>query len=125
MEPSAASARINAILAGLPEDKRTTLQGIRERILGMVPGAEETISYQMPGVRYRGQVLVTYAGFKDHCSFFPMGSSIMDEHPDLVAGFRTAKGTLQFTPANPLPPELIELIVRERMAQVEARTRRR
>ncbi len=49
----------------------------------------------MPAFRYKG-ALVGYAAFKNHCSFFPMQASLIDEMKDELAGYRTSKGTLQF-----------------------------
>ncbi|HEX6138834.1 MAG TPA: DUF1801 domain-containing protein [Candidatus Limnocylindria bacterium] len=121
MPDAAASARIDAILGALPEDQRRALQAVRETVAATAPEAVEAISYGMPAFRYRGRPLVGYAGFKKHCSFFPMGSAILDAHTDEVAPFRTAKGTLQFTPEHPMPMKLVEMIVRERMAAIDAR----
>ena len=81
----------------------------------------ETISYGMPAFRYHGRALVSYAAFKAHCSFFPMSAALIETHRDELAGFATAKGTLRFTPEHPLPNDLVERIVRERMAQVDER----
>ena len=118
-----ASGQVDAILAALPDDQRAALQAVRETVAATAPEAIETISYGMPAFRYHGRVLVGYAGFKRHCSFFPMGSAVLDSHPDEVAPYRTAKGTLQFTPEDPLPAELVQMIVRERMAAIDERLR--
>lgn len=116
-----ASARIESRLAGLPENQRAALQTLRETIAAAAPDAVDTISYAMPAFRYHGRALVSYDAFKTHCSLFPMGSEIIERHADKFAGFSTTKGTLQFTPEHPIPKELVELIVRERMAAIDAR----
>jgi len=116
-----ATATIDAMLAALPEDQRAALQTVRETIAAAAPDAVETISYGMPAFRYRKRPLVCYAGFRDHCSLFPMGSAILDSHPEDVAPFRTAKGTLHFTAEHPIPRELVELIVRERLTAIDER----
>ena len=116
-----ATAWIDAKLAALPEEQRTLLQGLRETIAAAAPGAEETISYSMPAFRYHGQALVSYDAFKGHCSLFPMGSEIIERHKDEFTAFSTTKGTLHFTKDNPIPQRLVELIVRERMAMIDAR----
>jgi uncharacterized protein YdhG (YjbR/CyaY superfamily) len=122
--PTAATARIDETLAALPPDQRTALQALRETIAAAAPQAEETISYGMPAFRYHGRALVSYAAFKTHCSFFPMSASMIESlHPEL-AGFATSKGTLQFSPEHPLPAELVERMVRERMAQIDAGSQR-
>jgi uncharacterized protein YdhG (YjbR/CyaY superfamily) len=64
---------------------------------------------------------VSYDAFKSHCSLFPMGSEIIERHKDEFAGFARTKGSLHFTKENPIPRRLVELIVRERMAAIDAR----
>ncbi len=118
---AAATTQIDAVLAALPADQRAALQTLRETIAAAAPGAEETISYGMPAFRYHRRTLISYAGFKDHCSLFPMGSEIIDAHAAEFAEFRVSKGTLHFTPEHPIPAALVELIVRERMARIDAR----
>ena len=124
-DPTVASARIDARLATLPADQRIARLTLRETIAAAAPEAEEPISYDMPAFRYHGRALVAYSAFKAHCSLFPMSSELIERHRGELAGFATAKGTLQFTPEHPIPTELVERIVRERMAQIDARAKRR
>jgi uncharacterized protein YdhG (YjbR/CyaY superfamily) len=116
-----ATARIEATLAGLPPEQRAALQALRETIAAAAPEAVETISYGMSAFRYHGRALVAYAAFKAHCSLFPMSAALIEEHRDELTGFATARGTLRFTPEHPLPNDLVKRIVRERMAQIDAR----
>ena len=120
-DPATATAQIDATLAALPADQRAALQALRQTIAAAAPEAQETISYGMPAFRYHGRALVSYSAFKAHCSFFPMSAALIESHRDELAGFATAKGTLRFTPEHPLPADLVVRIVRERMAQVDAR----
>jgi uncharacterized protein YdhG (YjbR/CyaY superfamily) len=120
-DPNTATAQIDARLAALPAAQRAALQALRETIAAAAPEAEETISYSMPAFRYHRRALVSYDGFKAHCSLFPMSSELIGSLGDELAGFATAKGTLQFTPDHPLPTDLVRRIVRERMAQIDAR----
>ena len=119
--PASATEQIDSILAGLPADQRAALQYLRQTIAAAAPGAEEAISYGMPAFRYRGRSLVSYAAFKAHCSFFPMSAELIETHRDELGGYATSKGTLQFTPEHPIPRDLVERIVRERMDQIETR----
>jgi uncharacterized protein YdhG (YjbR/CyaY superfamily) len=120
-DTSTATAWVDAKLAGLPEQQRAALQGLRETIAAAAPEAVDTISYAMPAFRYHGRALVAYDAFKAHCSLFPMGSEIIERHAADFAAFSTTKGTLHFTPEHPIPADLIQLIVRERMAAIDAR----
>jgi len=122
-DPIPAGAQIDARLAALPADQRAALQALRETIAAAAPEAEETISYAMPAFRYRKRALVSYDGFKAHCSLFPMSAELIESHREELAGFATAKGTLQFTPARPIPGDLVAMIVRERMTQIDAKAR--
>lgn len=116
-------AAVEAYLAEAPEPHRTTLERVRAMIRAAAPEeAEECISYGMPAFRYKG-ALVGYAAFKKHCSFFPMGSAVLDELGAEVAPYRTAKGTLQFAPDKPLPASLVKKLVKARVRQNEEKRR--
>ena len=114
------SERIDAMLAAAAPDQRVLLQALRETIAAAAPEAEETISYSMPAFRYRGHALVSYSAFKNHCSLFPMSAELIERNPGKFGAFATAKGTLQFTPSNPIPADVVTWLVRERMAQIDA-----
>jgi uncharacterized protein YdhG (YjbR/CyaY superfamily) len=115
-------AGVEAYLAKVPEPARTTLQKVRATIRSVVPAeATEGLSYGMPAFRYKG-ALVAYAAFKDHCSFFPMQASLIDEMKDELKNYRTSKGTLQFSMDEPLPATLLKKMVKARIAENEIRT---
>jgi uncharacterized protein YdhG (YjbR/CyaY superfamily) len=114
-----AAARIDAILAALPDDQRAALRSLRELVAATAPDAEEAISYGVPAFRYHGRSLVGYAGARTHCSLFPMSGSVLDGHRKALAGFDMAKGTVRFTPARPLPDDVVIAIVRARMAEID------
>jgi uncharacterized protein YdhG (YjbR/CyaY superfamily) len=112
---------VDAYLALVPQPARTTLEKVRSTILSVVPAeTTEGISYGMPAFRYKG-ALVGYAAFKDHCSFFPMQASLIDEMKDDLKSYRTAKGTLQFPQEKPLPASLLKKMVKLRVAENEIR----
>jgi uncharacterized protein YdhG (YjbR/CyaY superfamily) len=39
---------------------------------------------------------------------------------DRLAGYKLQKGTIQFTPDRPIPPDVIDDIVRQRVATIDA-----
>ena len=121
---AAATAWIDAYIAALPEDQRAALQSLRRTIAAAAPGAVEAISYGIPAFRYRGHALVWYHAAKKHCSFFPTAEPIERLAVEL-AGYKTAKGTIQFTTAKPLPEDLVVKIVNYRVAQVDAEAARK
>ena len=120
----AVAKNVNEYLAGSPEPARSTLKRVRAVIRSVVPAeTTEVISYGIPTFKYK-RGLVAFAAFKDHCSFFPMGSSVLDAFKEELKGFRVSKGTLHFPLDRPLPAALVKKIVRARIAQNEGNARR-
>jgi uncharacterized protein YdhG (YjbR/CyaY superfamily) len=105
---------IDSYLSTLPEKQIVVLEKLRQTIRKAAPEAEEVISYQIPAFRYYG-LLVGFAGFKNHCSFFPMGSETITQFQVDLKNFETSKGTIRFTPDKPLPSALVKKIVKARM----------
>ncbi len=114
---------VDTYLESIPPDKRILLESLRKTIRSAAPKAEEVISYQMPAYKYHG-VLVYFAAFKDHCSFFPGAKSILKTYAGELKGYRTSAGTIQFTAENPLPAALVRKIVRARVTENEARRKK-
>lgn len=112
MKPPAAS--IDDYLAKLPADQRAALETLRGQIRALAPDAVEAISYGLPTFKLNGN-LVHFGAAAKHCAFYP--GAVVTQFADRLKGFETAKGTIRFQPDAPLPPELIEDIVRHRVAQ--------
>jgi uncharacterized protein YdhG (YjbR/CyaY superfamily) len=114
-------AEVEAYLAQVPEPARTTLEKMRTMIRAAAPkAATEAISYKIPSFQYKGG-LVAYAAFKDHCSFFPMGSRAIEEFAEELKGYRVSKGTIQFALDEPLPTGLVKKMVKACVARNEAK----
>ncbi len=113
---------VDAYLAKIPADMRAALQRLRETIQAAAPEADEVISYGMPAFRHHG-VLVYYAAFRDHCSFFPGSVVTQRKFAAELKDFAAGKGTIHFTPAYPLPSGLVTRIVKARVAENESRER--
>jgi uncharacterized protein YdhG (YjbR/CyaY superfamily) len=114
-------AEVEAYLARVPEPARTTLETMRVTIRAAAPAdATEAISYGMPSFQYKGG-LVAYAAFKNHCSFFPMGSSAVEEFAEELKGYRVSKGTIHFAIDKPLPASLVKRMVKACVARNEAK----
>ena len=113
---------VEKYLAKVPQPGRRTLQKMRTAIRAAAPAsASEIISYGIPAIRYQG-VLVWYAAFANHCSFFPT-RRVIEEFKSKLKNYRIAKGTIQFPLNKPLPSSLVKKMVRARVAQVEKKKR--
>jgi uncharacterized protein YdhG (YjbR/CyaY superfamily) len=111
---------IDSYLSSVPEPARTTLDKMRKTIQAAAPKATEKISYGIPTFHYL-RSLVAFAAFKDHCSFFPMNSSLIAAYKADLKSYSLSKGTIRFPVDQPLPAALVEKMVKARLAQNEAR----
>jgi len=108
-------------LASLPPDSRRHVKKLREIIRGVAPGAIEVMSYGMPAFKLDGRVLVYYAGWREHCSVYPMTEAIRRACTDALKGYETSKGTVKFPIAKPLPVALVRRLVKARIAAIRTR----
>lgn len=102
-------------IATFPEEIQTILQTIRETIKAAAPDAEEKISYQMPTLYLKGN-LVHFAAFKNHIGFYPTPSGV-EAFKEEIARYQGAKGSIQFPLDEPIPLDLITRIVKMRVAE--------
>jgi len=116
---------VAAYFRSLPREQREPLQKLRDTIAAAAPEAEEGITYSMPGFLLGGKGFAAYAAFKDHYSFFPMGTSAIEDYKDELGDHLTGKGTISFRYGERLPVTLVKEIVRKRLAQAAARPKRR
>src|SRR5258705_4280972 len=122
-EVKSAPTSVDNYLAEVPLEARATLEQLRKTIKAVVPRAVEVISYQIPTFKLDGRMLVSYAAFKDHCSFFP-GAAPIKAHEDELRSYKTSKGTIRFPTSKPLPATLVKKLVRTRIKENEARAKK-
>jgi uncharacterized protein YdhG (YjbR/CyaY superfamily) len=120
---SSSSSEVEDYLADVSPEARATLEKLRQTIKAVVPSAVEVISYQIPTFKLNGRMLVSYAAFKNHCSFFP-GAAPIKAHEDELKSYQTSKGTIRFATSKPLPPALVKKLVRTRIKENEARAKK-
>ena len=111
---------VKEYLSQVPQPQRAALEKLRSTIKSIVPDAAEVISYDIPTFKLDGRMLVSYAAFKKHCSFFP-GAGPIEKHARDLKSFQTSKGTIQFTPEHPLPAGLVKKLVKTRIRLNEDR----
>ena len=107
---------IDEYLAGVTDDQRAVLQHLPKTIKAAAPKAEECVSYQLAAFRHNG-MLVAFGATDKHCAFYPMSSTMVEAHKDLLKDFDTSKGTIRFQPDKPIPATLIRKMVKARLAE--------
>ena len=110
---------IDEYLENVEPAKRVVLERIREIAKGVCPEAEETMSYQMPTLKYKGRALVYFTASKKHMSLMPSSWAIT-EFADELKGFETTEHTIRFTLDNMLPDSLVEALVQNHVLDIDA-----
>jgi uncharacterized protein YdhG (YjbR/CyaY superfamily) len=114
----AGAAAVEAYLARQTPEQEALLREVRARVLALVPDATDAISYGFPALKVGGKPLVWYAGWKRHCSLYPVGPGFIAARPELGGYGHSDKGALHFSATQPLPEGLLDDLVRERLAEV-------
>ena len=116
-------ASVEEYLATLSDDRRAVVERLRDTIRAAVPGAEETIAYDMPAFRSGGRFLVSYAAYKRHYSLFPASDRVIEACGEELVPFLSGKGTIRFPANRALPLDLVTKVVKARVAEDAARGR--
>jgi len=106
-------ATVDEYVAALTPGQREQFERVRRIVRGLVPDAEETISYRIPTFKHRGKYLIYFAAFKDHMSVYPTVGA--------VEAAQGTKGTFRFTEDDPVPQDVVEAIVKHRLEVIEGR----
>jgi len=112
----------DACLSTRSADQRAVLGALRALCHRLVPGAEEVLSYAMPGLQQGTRVFAGYAGHARNCGFCLYSGTVI---PRFAAGLdalgsRYSDGAVQFTPAHPLPDDLVARMIAARLAGIAA-----
>jgi uncharacterized protein YdhG (YjbR/CyaY superfamily) len=106
---------IDEYIADYPEHIQQKLEQMRALIRKHAPGSEESINYGIPTFKLNGN-LVHFAAYKNHLGFYP-GATGVAAFTDVLDGYETSKGTIQFPIDKPIPVKLISDIVKFRVVQ--------
>lgn len=115
----AKAENVDEYLNALTPEYRAELERIRTLVRKLVPDTEETISYGMPTLKYRGRALVYFTASQKHLSFYPSSWAI-EELKDRLTSYKTTEHAIQFAPGKTLPDALVEDLVRVHVREIDA-----
>lgn len=107
---------IETYIQGFPDNVQEILINIRNLIKETAPDAEEAFSYGMPAYKLNKKPLVYFAAFKNHIGFYATPSG-HNEFKSELSKYKQGRGSVQFPLDKPIPYDLIEKIVKFRMAE--------
>ena len=112
---------VDDYIAAQPKASQSILKRVRSTIRKAVPGAEESISYNIPAYKLNGDRVIYFAGWKQHYSLYPAIGRLVAEFKDDLAPYEISKGTIRFPLSDPVPVKLIERIAKFRAKEVAGR----
>lgn len=116
--PADGPAAVDAYIAAQPPAAQAHLRAIRALAQRLAPLGEERLSYRMPSL-FCGGVLVHYGAFKRHIGLYPPVADAALQ--PLLSRHLGPKGNLQLPLNQPLPMDLIERVLRARLALNQAK----
>jgi uncharacterized protein YdhG (YjbR/CyaY superfamily) len=90
---------------------------MRNRILEIIPDAEEVVSYGMPAFKLDGRVLAGLLANKKHVGYYPFSGSILHLFSEELAKFSTTKSAIHVPVDKPLAKGLIKKLIKARINQ--------
>lgn len=96
-------------IGGFPPATQQVLEAARQAIHRAVPGAGETISYQIPTFTRDGRRFVHLAGWKKHISLYPV-PDLDAELAARLAPYLSGQSTARFPLDRPIPYDLLEAL---------------
>jgi uncharacterized protein YdhG (YjbR/CyaY superfamily) len=109
---------IEDALLSVSQPGRDSLLRIVDIARRVAPDAEDGVSYGMPALRVNGKPLIGVTASAKHLSVFPFSPEVVEGVRERLAGYSLSKGTIRFTPDQPLPDDVVEDIVRLRLAEI-------
>ena len=118
------ASRIQSVddyIASQPEAARSVLSEVRTAIRKAIPQADETISYNLPAYKLKGEPVIFFAGWKQHYSLYPASPELQAAFQSELAPYEVRKGTIRFPLGATVPVKLIARIARFRAQEVAGR----
>lgn len=115
----------DAYLAALADpEQRAALADLRQRLVVLLPDADQVISYSMPAFRLRdsGRVVAGYAAARHFCSYYPFSGTTLGTLAAQITGHGHTRSALHFSPAQPISDALLALLIDTRRREIAAPT---
>jgi uncharacterized protein YdhG (YjbR/CyaY superfamily) len=106
---------IDKVFATYPKEQKATLEIVRQRILEVIPEAQQCIKYGIPTFTVNGKGVAGIAATKKSCSYYPYSGQVLKHIPE-VANWSQTQAALHFPNDKPLSKALIKKLINGRLA---------
>lgn len=112
---------IDEYLQKVEPTKKEQLERIRKIAKQVVPDAQETISYGMPTLTYKGKAFLGFNSHKEHIGVYPYGGEeiekLRDKLTTLKYGF--SSGAIRVPYDQPIPEKLLKDLIVLRTTRID------
>lgn len=109
---------VDDAVAALPSPSREAVARVVEIARRVAPDATDGTSYGLPALKVSGKGLVGFSVAAQHLSVVPFSATAVDAVRDELDPSAVSKGMVRFTPDAPLPDDVVERLVRARLAEI-------
>ena len=96
----------------IPEQRRKTLESIRQLIKSTVPDVKETMDYRMPTYVVDNNILFALANQKNYLAFYVIPYDLLEPLEQDINIFNHGKSCIRFTNLPDKKQEVIEKVIR-------------
>lgn len=98
----------DAYIEAAPEQFRTLLGELRDRLSHALPDAEEVIKYDMPGFQIESTIVAGYAAFSKQCGLYVDPDAIAAHAEEIASlNLKSTKTGVTFSVRNPITSKLV------------------
>ncbi|SMQ86141.1 Uncharacterized conserved protein YdhG, YjbR/CyaY-like superfamily, DUF1801 family [Devosia lucknowensis] len=109
----------DAYIDAAPETLQPLLTHLRARLAHALPGLDEIMRYDMPGFGTGSVVAAGYGAFSKQCGLYVSKGAISTQAEAIAAaGLKASKTGVTFSPARPMPDELIAALAQASRAEL-------
>lgn len=109
--------QLRAHYVGPTNAHKKTMLDMRDRILKVVPEAEEVISYGMPAFKVRGVIVAGIMPWKSHIGYYPFSGSVLRNFHAELLSHKVTKSAIHIPIGEPLSQSLTRKLVRARISE--------
>lgn len=111
---------IDDYLDNIEPSKRKELQRIRMLAKEIEPSAEETISYNMPTLKYEGKAFLGFDAHANHIGIYPYSGKVIPQLKDELSTYTVSKGAIRVPLDRPISKRLLKLVITCRLKAIRA-----
>lgn len=101
-----------------PKEALPKLKELEGIIGGILKKYEIILDYGVPTFVFEGKKIVAVGSYKKFVSLYPLGRELINKYKSEMKQYTTRASTVQFPLDRPLPKDLINKIVKDRLKMV-------